>query len=98
MDRKINLLESLEKRIQTILSYNNIKLLTFNRCNRTAQRQSGTDPKSTYHFNPLLPMIVYVAWLVDSCIPLRDLIQNIESWKLRIPKYVMFDGFLAELN
>jgi len=55
-------------------SYNSIKLLTFNRCNRTRQRQSGTDPKPIYHFNPLLPRIV-----VQSMCYLTDFLAEINK-------------------
>ena len=48
-------------------SYHSIKLLTLHRCNRTPHRLSGIDTKPVYHFDPLLPRIVYVAWLFDSC-------------------------------
>ena len=54
-----------------ILSYYSIKLLTFNRCYQTPLRQSGRDPNPVHHFHPLLPMIVYVAWLfIYSYVPL----------------------------
>ena len=61
-----------------ILSYHNsIKLLTFNRCTQTPSTQSGTNPKSVFHFDLLLWKIVYVAWLYDSCILLQDMVSNI---------------------
>ena len=38
----------------TNLSYNSIKLLTFNVCNQTPTEQSDTDPKPVCHFDPVI--------------------------------------------
>jgi len=59
-------------------SYHSIKLLTFNRCTQTPLTRSSTDPKPVFHFDPLLPRIVYVASLYDSCILLRDMVSNVK--------------------
>ena len=63
-----------------VISYNSIKLLTFNHCHQTPLRRSCTDPKPMCHFDPLLPRIVYVAWLFGSCISLWVPVQNIKEY------------------
>ena len=60
-------------------SYHSIKLLTFNRCDRTPLRWSWRDQKPVCHFVPLLPRIIYVAWLFDSWIPLWVPVQNVKG-------------------
>ena len=51
----------------------------FNLCCQTPLEQSGTYPKPIYLFDPLLPRIVYVAWLFDSCISLGVPVQNVKG-------------------
>ena len=47
----------------TFCIYHGIKLTTFNHWHQTPPRRSGTDTKPRSHFDPLLPRIIYVAWL-----------------------------------
>ena len=57
------------------ISYHSIKLLT---SSRTPPSRGRSDPKPLRHFDPLLPRIVYVAWLFDSCISLWDMVPNVK--------------------
>ena len=75
-------------------SYNSIKLLTFNHCYQTPLRRSDTNPKPICHFNPLLPRIVYVALLFDSCIPLWVMVPNLKRHYWKYETRI----FLAETN
>ena len=53
------------------------------RCHQTPPRRSNWDPKPICHFEALLLRMVYVAWLFNSCIPLRVINANVKgiySW------------------
>ena len=55
------------------------------------------------HFDPLLPRIVYVAWLFNSCIPPWDMVPNVKRqyWKYETKNSkvcAIWQIFLAETN
>ena len=48
-------------------------------CIQTPPKQKGHDPKPICHFDPLEPRFIYVAWLFDRCILLRDMVSNVKG-------------------